>query len=73
MRTAYRIDDFQEIYFVIDNLAQLLELARIDFSPIYARVRGQPELEPGTVLPTDQVLTRGSGRYLDGKRHGESA
>ncbi|MFZ5540944.1 MAG: phenylalanine 4-monooxygenase, partial [Pseudomonadota bacterium] len=53
MRTRYRIDDFQETYFVIRDLDELLELARIDFGPIYERVRGQPELEPGDVLPTD--------------------
>lgn len=73
LRTRYRIDDFQETYFVIDSLDQLLELARIDFSPFYARVQGQPEYEPGTVLPTDRVLTRGSGRYHDDKRQGASA
>lgn len=70
LRTRYRIDDFQESYFVIDSLAQLLELARIDFSPFYARVHGQPEFEPGTVLAADRVLTRGSGRYHD-DRHRE--
>src|SRR5690606_26619696 len=31
MRTHYRIDDFQETYFVLDSLEQLLELAKIDF------------------------------------------
>jgi phenylalanine-4-hydroxylase len=63
MRTRYRIDDFQESYFVIDDLERLLELAQIDFAPIYQRIDGQPEYEPGTVLPSDLVLSRGSGRY----------
>ena len=62
MRTRYRIDDFQESYFVVDSLDQLLELARIDFAPLYARVKGQPEHAPGCVLPTDRVFTRGTGR-----------
>ena len=70
MRTHYRIDDFQETYFVIRNLEQLLELAHIDFGPIYERVEGQPEHEPGTVLPTDRVLSRGTGRYHAAKRTG---
>jgi len=73
MRTQYRIDDFQETYFVIDNLNELLDLARIDFGTLYQRVQGQPDYEPGTVLPTDQVLTRGTGRYHDAKRQGASA
>ncbi|MEW5880501.1 MAG: phenylalanine 4-monooxygenase [Pseudomonadota bacterium] len=70
MRTRYRIDDFQETYFVIRDLDELLELARIDFGPIYERVRGQPELEPGDVLPTDRVLTRGTGAYHAARRNG---
>lgn len=68
MRTRYRIDDFQETYFVIEDLDELLNLASIDFAPLYERAKGQPEYEPGTVLPTDQVVTRGSGRYHDQKR-----
>ena len=63
MRTRYRIDDFQESYFVIDDLDALLELARIDFAPLYERVAGQTEIAPGAVLPDDQLLARGSGRY----------
>ncbi len=63
MRTNYRIDDFQESYFVLDDLDDLLKLATIDFAPVYARVGGQPELQPGDVLATDRVLQRGSGAY----------
>jgi phenylalanine-4-hydroxylase len=63
MRTHYRIDDFQETYFVIRSLDELLELARIDFGPLYDRVKGRPEHQPGTVLPADAVVTRGTGRY----------
>ncbi len=63
MRTNYRIDDFQESYFVLDDLDDLLKLATIDFAPVYARVGGQAELQPGDVLATDRVLQRGSGAY----------
>jgi phenylalanine-4-hydroxylase len=68
MRTHYRIDDFQETYFVIDDLDDLLELARIDFGPLYERAQGQPEHEPGAVLPQDHVVTRGTGRYHADRR-----
>jgi phenylalanine-4-hydroxylase len=68
LRTRYRIDDFQETYFVIDHLDELLELARIDFAPFYERVKGQPDYGPGDVLPSDTVLTRGTGRYHADKR-----
>jgi phenylalanine-4-hydroxylase len=70
MRTRYRIDDFQETYFVIADLDELLELARIDFGPIYQRVQGAPEFEPGTVLETDRIVTRGTGCYHEARRQG---
>lgn len=70
MRTRYRIDDFQESYFVIADLDELLELARIDFGPVYDRTRGQTEYEPGTVLASDRVLHRGTGQYHREKRDG---
>lgn len=68
MRTRYRIDDFQETYFVLGSLDELLELARIDFLPVYRRIEGQPEFEPGQVLPTDRVLARGTGAYAASRR-----
>lgn len=63
MRTNYRIDDFQESYFVLENLDQLLALATIDFAPLYGRVRGSVAIEPGELLPSDHVLQRGTGAY----------
>lgn len=63
MRTLYRIDDFQETYFVLDSLGDLLALATIDFGPVYERLDHGPTFEPGTVLATDRVLHRGSGQY----------
>ena len=68
MRTHYRIDDFQESYFVLDKLDDLLELAKIDFAPIYARVQSQQELQPGDVLASDRVLQRGTGKYHAGRK-----
>jgi phenylalanine-4-hydroxylase len=68
MRTRYRIDDFQQTYFVLGHLEELLDLARIDFGPIYERVSEQPDLEPDAVLPSDEVVTRGTGRHHAEKR-----
>ena len=51
MRTHYRIDDFQETYFVIRDLDELLELARIDFAPIYQRIAGLPSSNPANCCP----------------------
>lgn len=66
MRTLYRIDDFQETYFVLDRIEDLLELATIDFAPLYARVAPEPPLAPGALLPQDRVLHRGTGRHRPG-------
>lgn len=57
MRTRYRIDDFQESYFVLDSLDELVALAGIDFAPSYDRVRGAPEFAPGDVSPADVLLS----------------
>jgi len=73
MRTDNRIDDLQETYFVIESLDELLALARTDFGPIYERVRGQSEYSPETVLDSDCILNRGTGRYHRGKRAGPAS
>jgi phenylalanine-4-hydroxylase len=70
MRTQYRIDDFQETYFVIRDLDELLEFTQIDFAPCYERVSGQPEYAPGDVQAHDTVFHRGSGAYHRAKRSG---
>ena len=63
MRTRYRIDDFQETYFVLEGIDDLLRLAEIDFGDIYERVRTERDLEPGEILPEDRVLVLGTGLY----------
>lgn len=73
LRTRYRIDDFQETYFVIDGLPQLLDLARIDFGPLYDRIAGQPEHAPGDVLAQDHVIGRGTGRHHAIRRQASQA
>jgi phenylalanine-4-hydroxylase len=68
MRTQYRIDDFQETYFVIDGFEDLLNLAKIDFGPVYQRIKGQPEFQPGDILPTEEPISRGTGVYHQAKK-----
>ncbi|MGF7210030.1 phenylalanine-4-hydroxylase [Skermanella aerolata] len=69
MRTLYRIDDFQETYFVIEGFDDLLALADIDFGPIYRRVSALPDLDPGSIDPADIVLHRGTGAYHKARRN----
>jgi len=63
MRTDYRIDDFQETYFVIPDMEALLQLSRIDFAPVYERVAAQGSLTPGELISTDRLIYRGTGAY----------
>lgn len=63
MRTRYRIDDFQETYFVLDHLEDLLAFERTDFAPLYERVARATELAPGELWRDDRVIHRGSGAY----------
>ena len=61
MQTRYRIDSYQKTYFVIDSYEQLMEATRPDFTPIYARLAGQPSHPAGAVLAGDTVFHRGTG------------
>jgi phenylalanine-4-hydroxylase len=45
MRTRYKIDTFQQTYFVIDSFRELFEKTAPDFAPIYERVQEMSELE----------------------------
>jgi phenylalanine-4-hydroxylase len=60
MRTPYRIDDFQQVYFVIRSLRALLAATTQDFAPIYARLDGAPDVPIAAVTPQDRVLTHGT-------------
>jgi phenylalanine-4-hydroxylase len=63
MRTLYRIDDFQQVYFVIPSLERLLAETQQDFGPIYARLKGAEDLPIESVLASDKVFTRGTQAY----------
>jgi phenylalanine-4-hydroxylase len=68
MRTRYRIDDFQQTYFVIDSYEDLLkQTLTTDFAPLYAELAEEADIEPEIVLPTDTVFTRGTQQYAAGR------
>lgn len=62
MRTLYRIDDFQESYFVLPSIESLLEFAQTDFAPIYAALHDERDLMASEVIGSDRVFTRGTGQ-----------
>ncbi len=44
MRTRYKIDTYQQTYFVIDSFEQLFEMTAPDFAPVYSQVMALPEI-----------------------------
>jgi len=60
MKTRYRIDTYQQTYFVIDSFEQLFEATGPDFTPIYAELATRPAHAAGDVLEGDKVYQRGT-------------
>ena len=63
MRTPYRIDDFQQVYFVIPSLKSLLKATLQDFAPIYERLSEAPDIAIDEMAPGDRVFTCGTQAY----------
>ena len=51
MRTEYRIDTYQDVYFVIDSFEDLATQTAVDFTPIDQRVRELPVRHPAPAAP----------------------
>jgi len=49
MRTRYKIDTYQQNYFVIDSFEQLFDMTAADFTTLYRDLALMPEIEPGVV------------------------
>ena len=59
MQTHYKIDTYQETYFVIRDFRELFEATAPDFAPYYAQLKGREPHAPSAVLATDRVFHRG--------------
>ena len=66
MRTEYRIDDFQESYFVISSFEELFAETYKDFAALYTKLASGPVHKPGDLLDSDCVLTHGTHAYRAG-------
>lgn len=60
MSTRYRIDTYQQTYFVIDSFEQLFAATLPDFTPIYAKLQAQPTHGAADVAGDERVFTRGT-------------
>ena len=68
MRTDYRIDDFQQVYFVIPSFDELLrQTVETDFAPLYEEILPLPSIAVDEVVEGDVLLTEGTQAYASGK------
>jgi phenylalanine-4-hydroxylase len=61
MRTRYRIDSYQQTYFVIDSFKQLFDATAPDFTDYYRQLQQVDAYAARTVVESDHILQRGSG------------
>ncbi len=74
MRTEYRIDDFQQNYFVIPSFEELLRLTvETDFAPLYEELKALPDIPVARIEPGDEVITEGTQEYANAKASTETA
>lgn len=53
MRTDFRIDRYQDTYFVIDSFDELFNKTARDFAPLYEQLRGRQLLDPAKTSSGD--------------------
>ncbi|MEP6338310.1 phenylalanine 4-monooxygenase, partial [Parasphingorhabdus sp.] len=68
LRTQYRIDDYQQNYFVIPSLDELLRVTvETDFKPVYDHISDMPEISIAEIVKGDVVLNMGTQEYANSK------
>ena len=74
MRTEYRIDDFQQNYFVIPSFEELLRMTvETDFAPLYEELKALPDIPVARIEPDDVLITEGTQDYAKSKASAETA
>jgi phenylalanine-4-hydroxylase len=67
MRTQYRIDDYQQSYFVIPNLDELLRVTvETDFAPLYKSLESLDDYGITELASDDIVITNGTQSQMRG-------
>ena len=57
MRTLYKIDSYQQIYFVIDSFEQLFDMTATDFTLLYAQLKQLDALPANARLAGDDCVS----------------
>ena len=56
MQSKYKIDTFQETYFIIDSFSELFDATAPDFTPYYAQLRSRRDLAANETIATDILV-----------------
>lgn len=56
MRTSYRIDDFQQTYFVVDSLQELVQAMSGDLAPVLRGLSALPDFAPEHSYDGDELI-----------------
>ncbi len=68
MKTNYKIDDYQDCYFVIDSFEELFEATQQDFDTIYKElIKNDEAFAPQDIFETDNVIQKGTLAYSRNK------
>lgn len=71
MQTKYRIDDYQQSYFVIESFDDLLrQTVDTDLAPLYEALQNEQDVEADAVLPQDTAFHRGTQAYAKIRKEG---
>ena len=68
MRTEYRIDDYQQNYFVIPSFEELLRSTSKPIRPLYSCLETLPDIKIAEIVPGDDVITHGTQDLCDRQR-----
>ncbi len=64
MQTNYRVDDYQQSYFVIEGFEQLFQETYQDFAALYEDIKAHPrQIAPDEILAEDQIHHKGTQAY----------
>lgn len=64
MQTQYRVDDYQQNYFVVDSFKQLFDETYADFEPLYKELaQDDTEYDLSELAETDEIITHGTQEY----------
>jgi phenylalanine-4-hydroxylase len=60
MRTGYKIDSYQQTYFVINSFQQLFDKTAPDFTPLYQQLNDLSDIAAGTRLEGEATFSAGT-------------